>query len=203
MAVGHLSLYQLTIEQGTPFYIQHERGEFKIPEQELAADLYDATQEILEAAGMPAYEVSNHARAGEESRHNQIYWRYGDYAGIGPGAHGRLTLNDTKQGTRAHRAPDIWLKQVAERGHGWHLPEPIDRKQRTLEALMMGLRLREGVPLARLREEYAGDPFEIIDRKKLQTLIDEGLMTDEKETLRTTPQGLKRLNGILAYLLRA
>ncbi len=203
MAVGHLSLYQLTIEQGTPFYIQHERGEFKIPEQELAADLYDATQEILEAAGMPAYEVSNHARAGEESRHNQIYWRYGDYAGIGPGAHGRLTLGDAKQGTRAHRAPDIWLKQVSERGHGWHLPEPIDRKQRTLEALMMGLRLREGVPVARLSEEYAGDPFEVIDRKKLQTLIDEGLMTDEKETLRTTPQGLKRLNGILAYLLRA
>jgi oxygen-independent coproporphyrinogen-3 oxidase len=195
-------LYQLTIEQGTPFYIQHERGEFKIPGQELAADLYDATQETLEAAGLPAYEVSNHARPGEESRHNQIYWRYGDYAGIGPGAHGRLTVGEQKIATRGHRAPDIWLKNVNEAGHGWHPHEPIDRRQRALEALMMGLRLREGVPVQRLQDEYAGDPFDVVDRAKLQTLIDENLMTDQNETLRTTPQGLKKLNGILSYLLR-
>lgn len=203
LAVGHLSVYQLTIEQGTPFYVQYQRGEFRIPDQELAADLYDVTQDILEARGLPAYEVSNHAREGEASRHNLIYWRYGDYAGIGPGAHGRLTLPDGKVATRAHRAPDIWLKQVAEQGHGWHQPEAISRSQRVLEALMMGLRLHEGVPLQRLRDEYNGDPFDVIERKKLQTLIDEGLMIDDKETLRTTPQGLKRLNGVLGYLLRA
>ena len=203
LAVGHLSLYQLTIEQGTPFYVQYQRGEFRIPDQELAADLYDITQDTLEARGLPAYEVSNHAKEGEASRHNLIYWRYGDYAGIGPGAHGRLTLPSGKIATRAHRAPDIWLQQVAEQGHGWHTPEPINRTQRTLEALMMGLRLHEGVPFARLREEYNGDPFEVIDQKKLQTMIDEGLMMDDKETLRTTPQGLKKLNGVLNYLLRA
>lgn len=203
LAVGHLSLYQLTIEQGTPFYVQYQRGEFRIPDQELAADLYDVTQETLESRGLPAYEVSNHARPGEESRHNQIYWRYGDYAGIGPGAHGRLTLPDGKIATRAHRAPDIWLDQVSKQGNGWHASDPINRQQRVLEALMMGLRLHEGVPLQRLRDEYGGDPFEVVDTKKLKTLIDEGLMTDEKETLRTTPQGLKRLNGVLSYLLRA
>lgn len=203
LAVGHLSLYQLTIEQGTPFYVQYQRGEFRIPDQELAADLYDITQDTLEARGLPAYEVSNHAKEGEASRHNLIYWRYGDYAGIGPGAHGRLTLPSGKIATRAHRAPDIWLQQVAEQGHGWHTPEPINRTQRTLEALMMGLRLHEGVPFARLREEYNGNPFEVIDQKKLQTMIDEGLMMDDKETLRTTPQGLKKLNGVLNYLLRA
>jgi len=203
LAVGHLSLYQLTIEQGTPFYVQYQRGEFRIPDQELAADLYDITQDTLEARGLPTYEVSNHAKEGEASRHNLIYWRYGDYAGIGPGAHGRLTLPSGKIATRAHRAPDIWLQQVAEQGHGWHTPEPINLTQRTLEALMMGLRLHEGVPFARLREEYNGDPFEVIDQKKLQTMIDEGLMMDDKETLRTTPQGLKKLNGVLNYLLRA
>ncbi len=201
-AAGHLSLYQLTIEQGTPFYIQHQRGEFRIPEQELAADLYDATQEMLEAAGMPAYEVSNHARPGQESRHNLIYWRYGDYAGIGPGAHGRLTTADQKFGTRAHRAPDIWLRQVAEQGHGWHPHESVDRTQRVLEAILMGLRLREGVPIARLAEEYGGDPYEIIDAGKVRTLESEGLVTLQNETLCTTAQGLKRLNGVLSYLLR-
>lgn len=202
LAVGHLSLYQLTIEQGTPFYVQYQRGEFRIPDQELAADLYDATQEVLEARGLPAYEVSNHAKPGEESRHNLIYWRYGDYAGIGPGAHGRLTPGDTKVATRAHRAPDIWLKQVTERGNGWHQPEPINRTQRVLEAIMMGLRLQEGVPVSRLKQECNGDPFDVIDTQKLQTLINEGLMEDNKETLRTTPQGLKKLNGVLSYLLR-
>lgn len=203
MAVGHLSLYQLTIEQGTPFFIQHQRGEFRIPEEELAADLYEATQETLNAAGLPAYEVSNHARVGEESRHNLIYWRYGDYAGIGPGAHGRLTMADGgKVGTRAHRAPDIWLQRVAAKGHGWHDHDPITREQRVLEALMMGLRLREGVPIQRLRDEYQGNPYEVIDLQKIIDLVDEGLLDADEKTLRTTPQGLTRLNAVLRYLLR-
>lgn len=203
MAVGHLSLYQLTIEQGTPFFIQHQRGEFRIPEEELAADLYEATQETLNAAGLPAYEVSNHARGGEESRHNLIYWRYGDYAGIGPGAHGRLTMADGgKVGTRAHRAPDIWLQRVAVKGHGWHDHDPITREQRVLEALMMGLRLREGVPIQRLRDEYQGNPYEVIDLQKIIDLVDEGLLDADEKTLRTTPQGLTRLNAVLRYLLR-
>jgi len=109
LAVGHLSLYQLTIERNTPFYMSHAKGDFKIPEQELAADFYVLTQEVLEAAGLVSYEVSNHAVVGQESRHNLMYWHYGDYIGIGPGAHGRVTSGGEKYATRAHAAPQIWL----------------------------------------------------------------------------------------------
>jgi len=118
MAGGHMSLYQLTIERGTPFYTRHARGEFEIPEQDAAADFYDMTQQMMQSAGLPAYEVSNHARAGEESRHNLIYWRYGDYLGIGPGAHGRITMEGQKFALRDHRAPDVWLSRVQDVGVG-------------------------------------------------------------------------------------
>ncbi|MFO7482571.1 radical SAM family heme chaperone HemW, partial [Oceanibaculum nanhaiense] len=111
-AAGHISAYQLTIEEGTPFHLRHARGEFRIPDEDTGAALYEATQDVLEQAGLPAYEISNHARPGEESRHNLAYWRYADYAGIGPGAHGRLTLAQGKIATRQHRAPQIWLERV-------------------------------------------------------------------------------------------
>ncbi|MBU0858346.1 MAG: radical SAM family heme chaperone HemW [Alphaproteobacteria bacterium] len=146
-AVGHLSLYQLTIEPGTPFHTQHARGDFTIPNEDEGAALYEVTQSVLSDRGMPAYEVSNHARPGEESRHNLVYWRYGDYVGIGPGAHGRLTLDGVKHATRAHRAPEIWLERVQGGGHGAHPHETVAHNERLTEALMMGLRLQEGVPL--------------------------------------------------------
>jgi len=201
MAGGHLSLYQLTIEQGTPFYTRHARGEFHVPEQDTAADFYDVTQDVLEAAGLPAYEVSNHARVGEESRHNLIYWWYGDYIGIGPGAHGRVTLEDKKFATRDHRAPDVWLARIEGTGTGGDAPELVDLYARFQECLMMGLRLREGVPFARLGQALGSDVWDVMDRSRLKSLIDAGMIEDDQKTLRTTPQGFKCLNAVLGYLL--
>jgi len=201
LAGDHLSVYQLTIEKGTPFYMQHERGEFKIPDEELAGDLYEATQTILEEAGMPAYEISNHARTGAESRHNMTYWRYTDYVGIGPGAHGRLTVDGVKQATRGHRAPDIWLQQTKEHGHGAHPFEMLSHKDRFTECLMMGLRLGEGIPITRLEQEGGQKFTNLIDPKKIEALHGEGLLEFDGLTLRATKAGLQRLNGVLSYLL--
>ena len=201
LAGDHLSVYQLTIEKGTPFYMQHERGEFKIPDEELAGDLYEVTQAVLEEAGMPAYEISNHARAGQESRHNLTYWRYTDYVGIGPGAHGRLTIDGMKQATRGHRAPDIWLQKVADHAHGSHDFETLTNNDRFVECLMMGLRLEEGVPVGRLEQE-GGKPFtDLIVPAKIKALQDEGLLECDGKTIRATQAGLQRLNGVLSYLL--
>ena len=201
IAGEHLSLYQLTIEEGTPFYMQYARGDFAVPDQDNAGELYEATQEVMDRAGLPAYEVSNHAKPGQESRHNMTYWRYGDYAGIGPGAHGRLTINNVKQATRGHRAPEIWLKRVNDSGHGAHPFEEILPAQRFSEALMMGLRLREGVPLDRLSRESGQDWGTRLDENKINKLAGEGLLEFDGETLRPTMAGLQRLNGVLAYLL--
>ncbi|PZO88290.1 MAG: coproporphyrinogen III oxidase [Micavibrio aeruginosavorus] len=197
----HLSLYQLTIEKGTPFYMRHERGEFKIPDEEVAGDLYEITQDILESEGMRAYEVSNHARDGRESRHNLTYWRYTDYVGIGPGAHGRLTFDGRKQATRGHRAPDVWMAKVFESGHGCHDFEALSHEDRFTECLMMGLRLAEGIPVARLEEE-GGKPFaQLIAPQKIEALRGEGLLTFDGSNLAATKAGLQRLNGVLSYLL--
>lgn len=201
MGTDHLSLYQLTIEQGTPFYMRHERGEFKIPDEEVGGELYDITQERLEAAGMPAYEVSNHATPGQESLHNLTYWRYGDYAGIGPGAHGRLTMDGHKYATRGHRAPDIWIERVVKDGHGGHRDEPISRDQRVTEAVMMGMRLREGLCLTSLEAEAGREWCDIFDEKKIAALQKEGLVILGDNRLIPTRDGLARLNGLLAYLL--
>jgi putative oxygen-independent coproporphyrinogen III oxidase len=201
LAGDHLSVYQLTIEKGTPFYMQHERGDFRIPDEELAGDLYEITQSVLEEAGMPAYEISNHARAGQESRHNLTYWRYTDYVGIGPGAHGRLTLDGHKQATRGHRAPEIWLKRVEDYAHGSHEFEILTHNNRFTECLMMGLRLSEGVPVARLEVE-GGKPFgQLIAPVKIKALQEEGLLEFDGQTLKATKSGLQRLNGLLSYLL--
>lgn len=201
LAGDHLSLYQLTIEKGTPFYMMHERGEFNIPDEELAGDLYEITQSVLEEAGMPAYEVSNHAKAGSESRHNLTYWRYTDYVGIGPGAHGRLTVDGVKQATRGHRAPEIWLERVASNGHGAHEFERLSARDRFTECLMMGLRLAEGIPLSRLERE-GGDVFaKLIDPKKIEALRGEGLLEFDGQVLLARKAGLQRLNGLLSYLL--
>lgn len=201
LSVGHLSLYQLTIEEGTPFHTQFARGDFMMPSEDLGGEFYEITQSVLEGAGLPAYEISNHAKPGQESRHNLTYWRYTDYVGIGPGAHGRLTLPEGKVATRGHRAPEIWMQRVMESGHGGHEFEAVTPEQRWMETLMMGMRLREGVPFAQLEVE-AGKPIDqILDPKKLRILADEGLLLISTDRLLPTSQGMQRLNGVLNYLV--
>lgn len=200
-AGDHLSLYQLTIEPGTAFHTYHQRGDFSVPAQDDAGALYELTQSVMNDHGLPAYEISNHARPGQESRHNLTYWRYGDYAGIGPGAHGRLTLAGEKKATRAHRAPDIWLERVNQNGHGAHPFETIDAHQRFEEALMMGLRLRTGVLLAGLSCELGRPWHEVIPPGRIESMRDEGMVQLTDTHLIATPEGMQRLNGLLSYLL--
>jgi coproporphyrinogen III oxidase-like Fe-S oxidoreductase len=198
-----ISVYQLTIEEGTQFHTLHSRGAFATPDDELAGDLYEATQALLEEAGLPAYEISNHARPGEESRHNLTYWRYGDYVGIGPGAHGRLTLDGAKYATRAHRAPEAWLDLVARNGHGGHASEEVAPSERLVELLMMGLRLREGVSLAHLHQETGLNADQALDPAGLRRMVEGGFVELTPTRLRATAAGRQRLNGLLAQLLPA
>jgi oxygen-independent coproporphyrinogen-3 oxidase len=198
----HLSVYQLTIEEGTNFATLAARGELIVPDEDTQVALYETTQEMMSAAGLPAYEISNHACPGAECRHNLTYWRYGDYAGIGPGAHGRLTVDGRKVATRAHRAPEIWLDRVAAKGHGAHEDVPISMEERRDELLMMGLRLTEGVTRARLRDELGADVEDLIDGRNLSRLIEAGFMALDDVSLRATDAGRQRLNAVLASLLR-
>ncbi len=201
LSPDHISLYQLTIEEGTPFHTRHARGDFEMPGEDAAGDFYEVTQELMVRAGLPAYEISNHARPGQESRHNLVYWRYGDYVGVGPGAHGRLTLVDGKWATRAHRAPEIWLEKVMKDGQGGHECELVAPAQRWMEALMMGLRLQEGVPLARLETEAGQAWNELLDKRKVDILVKERLLNANGGILTATPAGRQRLNGLLGYLM--
>ena len=189
----HLSVYQLTIEPGTAFHTRRARGELAMPDEATQAALYETTQDALEAAGLPAYEVSNHARPGAEGRHNLIYWRGGDYLGIGPGAHGRLTLADGRCGTRTHRAPEAWLERVERRGHGEQPRESIDARTAAVEALLMGLRLAEGVQRPRVAA--------VLDHHAERRLMAAGLLAQTSGRLRATPAGRQRLDAVLAALL--
>lgn len=201
---GHLSLYQLTIERNTPFYFDQEQGKFFVPDEDVAADFYNLTQDILEEGGLPAYEVSNHAAVGQESRHNLVYWHYEDYIGIGPGAHGRLTMEGgRKYALRDHQAPDIWLDWVKTKGSGAHPRQHIPPEERFTEALMMGLRLREGVSVRRLEEEGGALLDHFLDPERLVLLQQQGWVVLEGDWLRLSREGLLRLNAIVLYLLRA
>jgi oxygen-independent coproporphyrinogen-3 oxidase len=150
LAGRHLSLYQLTIEEGTPFAALHARGRLRVPDAERAHDFYALTQELTEAAGLPVYEISNHAAPGEECRHNLLYWRYGEYAGLGPGAHGRIVAGGARQATAAERDPEHWAALVESRGHGLAETVALSPAEEADEALLMGLRLAEGIDLDRL-----------------------------------------------------
>jgi len=150
LARGHLSLYQLTIEPQTPFAALHAAGKLVVPDGDAARALYDVTQELTEAAGLPAYEISNHAVPGDESRHNLVYWRYGEYAGCGPGAHGRLVQGGVRRATSTERHPERWVDLVEREGHGWVEAASLSRTEETDERLLMGLRLAEGIDLDRL-----------------------------------------------------
>ncbi len=197
MAVDHLSLYQLTLEPGTPFHDRAGRGKLAgLPDEPLSADMYDLTQELCAGAGLEAYEISNHARPGAESRHNLIYWRYGDYAGIGPGAHGRLSLGAGRLATDTELAPDTWL-EAAEAGQGWRGAEALDPADEAAECLMMGLRLREGVSLSRVR---ALDPS-ALRQGAIGDLSELGLLESDGDRLRATARGRLVLNGIIRQLL--
>ena len=198
---AHLSLYQLTIEPGTAFHTLYQRGAFVLPDEDEKGALYETTQELMEGAGMPAYEISNHAKIGQESRHNLTYWRYGDYVGVGPGAHGRLTLEGKKIATRTHRAPEIWLEQVEKTGSAAHPSENVDAKARGQELLMMGLRLLEGVPLARIEEETGMRAQEFLDQKQLSFLIEGGFISADAHVLKATQTGRQMLDKVLERLL--
>jgi oxygen-independent coproporphyrinogen-3 oxidase len=197
----HLSVYQLTIEPETAFGAAFRRGELQVPDEDAAAALFELTQEILDAAGLPAYEVSNHARPGRECRHNLTYWRYGDYVGIGPGAHGRLTLGGQKVATRQHRAPEAWLAAVAARGHATRQRDPVPPPGRLTELLMMGLRTVEGVDRARVTAECGRSIEDALDRPKLERLIDGGFLVLDDDGLRATTAGRQRLNAVIGELL--
>lgn len=194
--VGHMSLYQLTIEAGTPFHALHQAGKLSVPGEGLTADLFEMTQDICTAAGLPAYEISNHARPGEECRHNLVYWRYAPYAGIGPGAHGRLDLAGTRTATEAERNPEQWLTHVAANGNGLIDTVPLDASQMADELLLMGARLAEGLDLTRL-EALTG--YLIVD-KTIQHLTASGHVSQHGDHLHITPSGQKILNELVVRL---
>ncbi|MBR9650427.1 radical SAM family heme chaperone HemW [Thalassovita aquimarina] len=197
MAIDHVSLYQLTIEQGTAFGDRYNRGSLRgLPEDDTAADMYEATQDICGAAGFTAYEVSNHAKPGAESRHNLIYWRYGDYVGIGPGAHGRITLNGQRIASETELAPGKWLHGV-ESGTGAETRRALTGLDQAGEYLMMGLRISEGIDVDRYTA-LAGQP---LNAGKLSYLTDIGMITPSASNLRVTDQGRMVLNAVIRELL--
>jgi oxygen-independent coproporphyrinogen-3 oxidase len=201
LAGDHLSLYQLTVEPETPFGASFRRGELETMPEDEAATLYELTQQYMESAGLPAYEISNYARPGSESRHNLTYWRYGDYVGIGPGAHGRLTIGSEKRAFRQHRAPEAWLEAVERQGHATRTDLAIAAEERLAEMAMMGLRLRDGLRRSRIEEETGAALEQWIDPAALDRLIRGGFVTIDEERLVATPAGRQRLNAVLGALL--
>ncbi len=197
LAIDHLSLYQLTIENGTAFGDRYAAGRLRdLPSEDLSADMFAATQEICEAHGFPSYEVSNHAKNGAESIHNLIYWNYGDYIGIGPGAHGRVTIDDRKFATVAPNAPGLWKAQVEKTGNGELDRSELSSSDQLTESLLMGLRLKNGVQLARLRSLGLDSLSNNINQ-----LIDMGMVKSNVDTLQVTPLGRPLLNAVLDKLI--
>ncbi|MBI3503808.1 MAG: coproporphyrinogen III oxidase [Proteobacteria bacterium] len=198
----HLSVYQLTIEAGTQFKTSFDRGDYSLPSEAEQERLYDLTQAILEDSRMPAYEISNHAIAGQESRHNLVYWHYEDYVGVGPGAHGRLTRDGRRLATRQAKAPETWLADVKAKGHATAEETPLDRTTSVDEALMMGLRLREGIDAARFARVTGAEleSAQALDTARVERMIRDGFIARTKTGIAATAQGRKVLNGLLAAL---
>jgi len=201
LAGEHLSLYQLTIERGTRFFTDHARGGFVLPDEEASAAMFEHTQARLEQAGLPAYEISNHARPGAACRHNLIYWRYQDYVGIGPGAHGRFAVGNAKRATRRSSGPEAWLESVERTGHGTAETSTIGGRDMVEEALMMGLRLADGIDRATFASVTGVDPVEAIDAARLDPLVRAGFLEVDATHLRATPDGRQRLNALLERLV--
>jgi len=196
-AADHLSLYQLTIEPDTAFARLYEKGAFILPAEDDAAALYELTGEICAEAGMSPYEVSNYARPGAECRHNLVYWRYGDYAGVGPGAHGRVRAGETHLATRTMRAPGQWIEAVERLGHGLEASEEISPAEQGDEMMLMGLRLEDGVALARY-EKLTG---RALAEARIESLVADGLLIRDGDRIRATSQGRLVLDALLARLL--
>jgi oxygen-independent coproporphyrinogen-3 oxidase len=200
---SHLSLYQLTIEEGTAFYHQFKRGKFSLPDEALAAALFETTQLMTEEAGLPAYETSNHAKTGQQSEHNLAYWRGEPYVGIGPGAHGRLPGLGvgTAYGHQQIKRPEDWLNTVQATGCGLESLEEIDRESRAIEAIMMGLRLREGVNLPAFRDRFGLDIKQFLDNDAVADLIAEGYLQESENRLAVTAKGTPLLNFLLPKII--
>jgi putative oxygen-independent coproporphyrinogen III oxidase len=193
-AKGHMSLYQLTIEDGTQFKTLRDSGRLTELDNDIAGDMYLMTADMMADHGMPAYEISNYAALGQESRHNLAYWRYADYVGIGPGAHGRITLPDnTKMATRTHKAPDIWMDNVTNHGHGAKPFVPLDNLTQIEERLMMGMRLNEGVDVTDIN----------LDMDSLNPLFDGGILFMRDKRLFVSPQHWPILDSVIAKVLMA
>lgn len=198
LGTGHLSLYQLTIEDGTVFSRRHSLGQLPgLPTEDSSVEMFQVTQELCRNAGLPAYEVSNHARPDQECRHNLLYWQGGGYAGVGPGAHGRLTLQDDRRATEAIRDPMAWLSAVETKGSGDLVDVTLDQDDRISESLLMGLRLTEGINVAQLLPAGA----DIASWRSLNDMQDEGHIHRDGTLIRTTDQGRLLLNSVLARLL--
>jgi oxygen-independent coproporphyrinogen-3 oxidase len=196
-AAEHLSLYQLTVEADTPFAALHAAGKLAVPDDDAARALYDTTQEVCAARGLPAYEISNHARPGAECRHNLVYWRGHEYAGIGPGAHGRLDIDGARQATATEKRPESWLMRVEAAGHGLVTDDVLTRSERADEYLLMGLRLAEGIDLERF-EAIAG---RTLDPARIAALREHGFVViDSSGRLRVTPEGFPVLDAVVADL---
>jgi oxygen-independent coproporphyrinogen-3 oxidase len=200
LAGDHVSLYQLTIEPGTRFSDLFAAGKLQVPEAEVADELYAVTQQITEGAGLPAYEISNHARRGAESRHNMLYWRYGSYAGLGPGAHGRLIVGAERLATSTELRPEGWLSLVEAQDHGRISAEPLSLAEQADEALLMGLRLVEGLDLTRLAALVGRVP----SRQSIEGLVSAGVLErlDAGHRIRATPDGRMILNELVLRLSR-
>lgn len=197
LGTGHLSLYQLTIEPGTRFASDVRQGAFVPLDDDAAADLFAVTRALTAAAGLPAYEVSNHARPGEESRHNLVYWRYADYAGIGPGAHGRRSGHATMR----HRKPENWLRAIERNGHGIVEERALAVPEQAIEALLMGLRLAEGIDLAALARRFGTRPGALVDTRKLALHGAAGLVWRRGDRIGIAEAGMPLLDALLAELV--
>ncbi len=195
-AADHLSLYQLTIEDGTPFAARHEAGRLRVPDGDKASAMYQLTQELCEAAGLPAYEISNHARPGSESRHNLVYWRGHDYAGIGAGAHARISEGGAKRALSTTRSPEAWIAQVEAAGHGLASDEPLSAQEAAEEYLLMALRLAEGMDLTR----FAALGGHAVDETQLEGLEGDGLVARSGSRLMATPSGRLVLERLILEL---
>jgi oxygen-independent coproporphyrinogen-3 oxidase len=202
LAADHLSLYQLTIEPGTAYEALHRAGSIVLPDDEAASALYRATGEAAAAFGLLAYEVSNYARPGAESRHNLAYWRYQDYAGIGPGAHGRVTLGSELYATRRHRAPEPWAERVERFGHGSTRDEIVPALDRAREALLMGLRLTEGIDRAWFASRTGVTLDDAVDSKVLEACVEEGYLVASASHLAATEAGRRLLDALLPRLVK-
>ncbi len=197
----HQSIYHLTIEPGTQFATLFARGDLVLPDDDTSAALYETTQEMMQHAGLPAYEISNHAKLGQECRHNLTYWYYGPYIGIGPGAHGRVRTTDgALLATRTHRAPEEWLKRVQQSGHALTDATPVPLPEQKDEMLLMGLRTKDGLSRARLRTLFGKDVPDLFNPSGLETLLRHGFITLSPTHLAATPEGWLRLNKVIEML---